>query len=110
LARLASANAGAAKLRSTPAVRVAARLPAVSDALRFMLQGLQAGKAVFVEKPLKLWRQDKGQKACAAAFVQALREGGPAPIPLAEILEVSRVTIAVATSAARQDGHDTDLP
>nr|WP_207148824.1 bi-domain-containing oxidoreductase [Lamprobacter modestohalophilus] len=47
-------------------------------------------------KPLKLWRQDKGQKACAAAFVQALRAGGPAPIPLAEILEVSRVTIAVA--------------
>jgi len=47
-------------------------------------------------KPLKLWRQDKGQKACAAAFVQALRAGGPAPIPLAEILKVSRVTIAVA--------------
>jgi len=44
-------------------------------------------------KPLKLWRQDKGQKACTAAFVQALREGGLAPIPLAEILEVSRVTI-----------------
>lgn len=61
-------------------------------------------------KPLKLWRQDKGQKACAAAFVQALREGGPAPIPLAEILEVSRVTIEVAASAARQDGHDADLP
>jgi hypothetical protein len=41
---------------------------------------------------------NKGQKACAAAFVQALRAGGPAPIPLAEILEVSRVTIEVAQS------------
>ncbi|MEA1049055.1 hypothetical protein U5801_04420 [Lamprobacter modestohalophilus] len=30
--------------------------------------------------------------------LRALREGGPAPIPLAEILEVSRVTIEVAQS------------
>ena len=45
---------------------------------------------------LKLWRQDKGQKACAAAFVTAVEQGGPAPIPLAEILEVSRVTIELA--------------
>jgi predicted dehydrogenase len=45
---------------------------------------------------LKLWRQDKGQKACAAAFVSAVEQGGPAPIPLAEILEVSRVTIELA--------------
>lgn len=44
-------------------------------------------------KKLNLWRQDKGQKACAAAFVRAIEQGGPAPIPLAEILEVSRVTI-----------------
>ncbi|MEY6432359.1 Gfo/Idh/MocA family oxidoreductase [Thioalkalicoccus limnaeus] len=50
-------------------------------------------------KTMRLWRQDKGQKACAAAFVQALRDGGPAPIPLDEILEVSRVTIGVAVSA-----------
>ncbi len=49
-------------------------------------------------KKLNLWRQDKGQQACAAAFVQALRSGGPAPIPLGEILEVSRVTIEVAES------------
>ncbi|WP_245969586.1 hypothetical protein [Thiocapsa rosea] len=45
---------------------------------------------------MKLWHQDKGQKACAAAFVEALRNGGPAPIPLEEILEVSRVAIEVA--------------
>ncbi|WP_462321326.1 Gfo/Idh/MocA family oxidoreductase [Halochromatium sp.] len=55
-------------------------------------------------KPLRLWRQDEGQKACAAAFVQAPREGGPAPIPLEEILEVSRVTIEVAGGKACSDG------
>jgi predicted dehydrogenase/threonine dehydrogenase-like Zn-dependent dehydrogenase len=45
---------------------------------------------------MNLWRQDKGQKACAAAFVQAISNGGPAPIPLDEILEVARVSIVVA--------------
>ncbi|MDD2768314.1 MAG: bi-domain-containing oxidoreductase [Methylococcus sp.] len=47
---------------------------------------------------LNLWRQDKGQKACAAAFVQAVREGLASPIPLEELLEVSRVTVEIAES------------
>lgn len=47
-------------------------------------------------KAMKLWRQDKGQKACALAFVDALERGGPAPIPLAEVLEVSRIAIELA--------------
>lgn len=42
---------------------------------------------------MNLWRQDKGQKACAAAFVKAVAEGLESPTPLAEVLEVSRVTI-----------------
>lgn len=42
---------------------------------------------------MNLWRQDKGQAACVKAFVEALRNAGPAPIPLEEILEVSRVSI-----------------
>jgi predicted dehydrogenase/threonine dehydrogenase-like Zn-dependent dehydrogenase len=51
---------------------------------------------------LNLWRQDKGQAGCAAAFVGAVRNGEPSPIPLDEILEVSRVSIDVAArSAAR---------
>ena len=50
---------------------------------------------------LKLWRQDKGQRACAAAFVRAVEHGGVPPIPLAELLEVSRVTVAVATATAQ---------
>ena len=41
----------------------------------------------------RLWRQDKGQAACAAAFVRAVAAGGPAPIPLEQLLEVSRITI-----------------
>jgi predicted dehydrogenase len=46
-------------------------------------------------KKLKLWRQDKGQKACAAAFVEAIRSGGPSPIPFEELCEVTRATLAV---------------
>ncbi|MGA1101865.1 MAG: Gfo/Idh/MocA family protein, partial [Opitutales bacterium] len=45
---------------------------------------------------MNLWRQDKGQKACAAAFVQTLQAGGKAPIPWEEIYEVTRVTIELA--------------
>ncbi|MES3013532.1 MAG: bi-domain-containing oxidoreductase [Pseudomonadota bacterium] len=44
---------------------------------------------------MNLWRQDKGQSACAAAFVQAVRSGGAAPIPLDELLEVGRVSIQI---------------
>lgn len=47
-------------------------------------------------KKLNLWRQDKGQKACAAAFVRAVEAGGPAPIPAEELFEVAKVTIDVA--------------
>ena len=35
----------------------------------------------------------------SSQLVEALRSGGPAPIPLEEILEVSRVTIEVADAA-----------
>ena len=45
---------------------------------------------------MNLWRQDKGQKACAAAFINAIAHGGPAPIPFDEIVEVAQVSIEVA--------------
>ena len=45
---------------------------------------------------MNLWRQDKGQKACAAAFVSCIRDGGGEPIPYEEVMEVSRVSIEVA--------------
>lgn len=44
----------------------------------------------------KLWRQDKGQAACAAAYVHAVEQGAPAPIPFEQIVEVSRVSIELA--------------
>jgi predicted dehydrogenase/threonine dehydrogenase-like Zn-dependent dehydrogenase len=46
-------------------------------------------------KSMNLWRQDKGQRSCAAAFLAAVR-GGAAPIPHAEILEVARASILLA--------------
>ena len=45
---------------------------------------------------MNLWRQDKGQKDCAAAFVRAVEFGGVAPIAFDELVEVSRVTIQIA--------------
>jgi len=44
-------------------------------------------------KSNSLWRQDKGQNSCASAFTNAIREGGVAPIPFTEIVEVSRISI-----------------
>lgn len=47
-------------------------------------------------KKMNLWRQDKGQEACVAAFLQAVSDAGPAPIPVEEIFEVSRVAIELS--------------
>jgi predicted dehydrogenase/threonine dehydrogenase-like Zn-dependent dehydrogenase len=47
----------------------------------------------------KLWRQDKGQQACIDALLRAIRNGDESPIPVDEILEVSRVTIELAEAA-----------
>lgn len=45
------------------------------------------------------WVQDKGRRACAAAFIGAVKAGGPSPIALGEIIEVSRATIQAAERA-----------
>ncbi len=50
---------------------------------------------------MHLWRQDKGQRACAAAFISAVRVGGPSPIPFEELVEVARVSLEVAGAAER---------
>lgn len=47
---------------------------------------------------MNLWRQDKGQTACAQAFVDAVRQGGPPPIPIDELMEVGRVSVELAQS------------
>jgi predicted dehydrogenase len=46
----------------------------------------------------KTMRQNKGQKECVAAFVNSVTSGSMAPIPMQEILEVSRLTIKIAES------------
>ena len=50
---------------------------------------------------MNLWKQDKGQNACTAAFLQAIEKGVPA-IPSEEIFEVARVTIDVAEQLRKQ--------
>jgi predicted dehydrogenase len=50
---------------------------------------------------MNLWTQDKGQNACAVAFLHAVQNGVPA-IPLEEIFEVARVTIDVAEQLRKQ--------
>jgi len=47
-------------------------------------------------RKMNLWRQDKGQKACASAFVTAIEQGGVSPIPFDEIIEVSRISIELS--------------
>lgn len=51
----------------------------------------------------KRLRQDKGQTACAAAFVKAIEEGREAPIPADELFEVANVTLDVADMLRAQD-------
>ena len=46
-----------------------------------------------------LWRQDKGQKACAQSFIDAVSKGAPSPIPFEELIEVSRVMVELRVSA-----------
>lgn len=45
---------------------------------------------------MRLWRQDKGNAACIAAFIKAVDSGGPAPIPADELFEVSKATLQAA--------------
>jgi predicted dehydrogenase/threonine dehydrogenase-like Zn-dependent dehydrogenase len=46
-------------------------------------------------RSMKLWRQDKGQTACAAAFLRAIRSGDTWPIGPAQLLEVAQVSIGI---------------
>ncbi len=45
---------------------------------------------------LNLWKQNKGQSECAAAFLAAVQNGAVTPITSDEIFEVARVSIEVA--------------
>ena len=49
-------------------------------------------------KKMNIRKQDKGQKACAKAFVNALEGLEAVPIPADEIFEVTRLSIALANA------------
>ncbi|HAD07672.1 MAG TPA: dehydrogenase, partial [Anaerolineaceae bacterium] len=47
-------------------------------------------------------RQDKGHQALWQAFVQAVRQGGPPPIPYDHLIGVSRASLAAVDSLRQQ--------
>ncbi len=47
------------------------------------------------EKNIKLWSQNKGQKECINAFIESINNNSPIPIPLNELIEVSKVAIDI---------------
>lgn len=51
---------------------------------------------------MNLWKQDKGQNACAAAFLNAIKQGVSGPIPVDELFEVAQITIEVAEQLRAQ--------
>ena len=51
-------------------------------------------------KKMNLWRQDKGQRRCVAAFLNAIKEG-KYPIPVEEIFEVHAVCLNLQDQVRR---------
>jgi predicted dehydrogenase len=54
---------------------------------------------------LNLWKQDKGNEACMAAFIAAVQSGKPSPIPFGELVEVTEATFAAVEA---MHGAETD--
>lgn len=54
-------------------------------------------------KKMNLWRQDKGQRNCVAAFLSSIKEGNAEPIPLDELLEVSRCVIDLSKAVTNNN-------
>ena len=50
-------------------------------------------------RKMNLWSQDKGQLSEVRAFLQAIATGGPPPIPIDELAEVTRVSFDVVRAA-----------
>lgn len=47
---------------------------------------------------MRLFKQDKGQKACAKAFVDSIKNGRPSPIPYNELYLSSKIAIDISNS------------
>ena len=46
-------------------------------------------------------RQDKGNAACMQRFIAAVKQGGPPPVPFAELMVSTRATLDLAAAARR---------
>ena len=66
------------------------RLEVFSSGKIFCLNNFQKLKAWGVPgfNTKRLLKQDKGQNRCAKSFIEAIKNGGPPPIPIEEIFEV----------------------
>jgi predicted dehydrogenase len=53
-------------------------------------------------RSMRLWRQDKGHRATVAAFLRAIREGHPSPIPFDELVEATQISFTVANAVRRK--------
>ena len=53
-------------------------------------------------KKMNLWKQDKGQSGCAAAFLRSIELGEASPVPYDEIIEVARVSLEVVEMLRKQ--------
>ena len=51
---------------------------------------------------MNLWKQDKGQNACAAAFLKSITLGEKSPIDYDEIIEIARVSLEVIELLRKQ--------
>ncbi|NOR68916.1 MAG: zinc-binding dehydrogenase [Methylomarinum sp.] len=51
---------------------------------------------------MNLWQQNKGQKECAKAFLDAIAQGQAAPISAEDIFEVAKVTIDIVEQLRTQ--------
>ena len=53
-------------------------------------------------RKMNLWKQDKGQTACVAAYLSAIQIGKLAPIPADQLFEVAQATIDAAVMVRNQ--------
>lgn len=89
------ANGHSAVPKERLEVFAAGRVMQLDNFLRLKLHGWSGTKGA------RLWKQDKGQTACAAAFMRSVRGEEPSAIPEDELFEVSRVSILVADELRR---------
>jgi len=61
-------------------------------------------------KKTTLWKQDKGHAHCVKAFVDAVRDGGPPPIPLDQLVEVTKVSLMVDELLVNRTCSRIELP